>query len=100
MTPTRTFLPLDDAYTLTPQQIADYRQNGHVCLPAVCSSQEVAQFEPVITGASQRFNPEKRPLEERDTFGKAFTWWPVCGTVTKESRALLWQNASRASRRN
>jgi ectoine hydroxylase-related dioxygenase (phytanoyl-CoA dioxygenase family) len=73
MTDTRTFPALDDVFTLTPQQIADYRENGHVFLPAVCTPQEVAEFEPVITSASQRLNPPTRPLEERDTFGKAFT---------------------------
>jgi hypothetical protein len=72
MNKTNTLPALDNAYMLTPQQIADYRENGHVCLPAVCTSEEVAAFQPVITSASERFSSEKRPLEERDTFGKAF----------------------------
>lgn len=73
MNNTRIPPPLDDAYALTPQQIANYRENSHVFLPDVCRREEVAQFEPVITHASQRFSSEARPLEERDDFGKAFT---------------------------
>src|SRR3712207_2109409 len=96
MTDTRAFLPLDDAYTLTPQQIAYYRENGHVCLPAVCSSEEVAQFEPVITGASQRFSLEKRPLEERDTFGKAFTL--VAGLWNRDEGVARYTLAKRFAR--
>jgi ectoine hydroxylase-related dioxygenase (phytanoyl-CoA dioxygenase family) len=73
MTETQTLPSLDAPYTLTQQQIAEYRENGHVYLPGVCSREEVAQFEPVITDASNRFSTETRPIEERDVFGQAFT---------------------------
>jgi ectoine hydroxylase-related dioxygenase (phytanoyl-CoA dioxygenase family) len=87
---------LDDVYALTPQQIADYRENGHVCLPAVCSSEEVAQFEPVITSASQRFSSETRPLEERDIFGKAFTL--VGGLWNRDEEVARFTLAKRFAR--
>jgi len=73
---TKTLPPLDAPYTLKPEQIAEYRENGHVYLPAVCSREEIAQYEPVITGASRRFSTETRPIEERDIFGQAFTLVP------------------------
>lgn len=38
----------------------------------MCSTEEVAAFEPVITQASKRLGGELRPLEERNLFGKAF----------------------------
>ncbi len=69
----QTLPSLDTPYSLSPEQIAEYRRDGHVFLPGVCSAEEVAQFEPVITSASQRFGTETRPSEERDIFGQAFT---------------------------
>ena len=67
------FLPdLSGAYPLTEQQIADYRRDGHILLPGVCSPAEIAAYGPIITDAATRFNYETRPIAERDTFGKAF----------------------------
>jgi ectoine hydroxylase-related dioxygenase (phytanoyl-CoA dioxygenase family) len=96
MTNNALFPALDDAYVLTPQQIADYRENGHVCLPAVCSSEEVAAFRPVITDASQRFSSETRPLEERDLFGKAFNL--VGGLWNRDEEVARFTLAKRFAR--
>ena len=63
---------LDAPYALTNEQLAYYAQNGHIYLPSVVSSQELAAYRPVINDAADRFNTETRPLEERDTYGKAF----------------------------
>ena len=63
---------LTSDYPLTERQIAEYRAHGSVFLPGVCSPAEISAFAPVISAASERFNYETRPLEERDTFGKAF----------------------------
>ncbi len=63
---------LDTEYPVTMEQAADYRANGHVLLKGVCTPEEIAAFAPVITDAAARFAWEKRPLAERDTFGKAF----------------------------
>jgi ectoine hydroxylase-related dioxygenase (phytanoyl-CoA dioxygenase family) len=93
---TQTLPVLDDVYTLTAQQVADYRENGHVCLPAVCSREEVARFQPVITSASQRFSSETRPLEERDIFGKAFTL--VGGLWNRDEEVARFTLAKRFAR--
>jgi hypothetical protein len=63
---------LSSSYLLTPAQIAEYRQDGHVLLRGVCSPMEIAAYEPAIVSAADRYNLETRPLEERDTYGKAF----------------------------
>ena len=63
---------LDDRYNLTPEVVADYQKNGHVLLRGVAAPDEVAAFRPVVASAVARFNRESRPLEERDTYGKAF----------------------------
>ena len=63
---------LNDAYSLTDEQINDFRANGWTLLRGVCSAEEIAQFGPAIEDAAFRFNKETRPIEERDTYGKAF----------------------------
>lgn len=63
---------LSDDYSLAPDQIGHYRENGHLLLRGVASAEEVAAYRPVINSAAQAFNTEHRPLAERDTYGKAF----------------------------
>ncbi len=63
---------LDSAYPLDATAIAQYRQNGHILLPQLAQSSEIAHFQPIIQAASARFNTEQRALEDRDTYGKAF----------------------------
>ena len=61
---------LDDEYPLTPDQIAAFRANGFVYLPAICSANEVAFYREAIVAATYANNQERRPLAERDTFRK------------------------------
>ncbi len=72
--PSTTTLPsLDRDYPLLPEQIQEYRNNGHVLLRGVAASpQEVAPYRQAITGIMADFATGKRPLAERDTYGKAF----------------------------
>ena len=63
---------LDTAYPLTDEQIDTYRKSGHLLLRGVCSPEEIAVYRKVIVSAAHRFNQETRPMEERDTYGKAF----------------------------
>lgn len=63
---------LSGDYTLTPEQIDAYRQNGHALLRSVCSPEEIAVYRRVLVDAADRYNTETRPLAERDTYGKAF----------------------------
>jgi ectoine hydroxylase-related dioxygenase (phytanoyl-CoA dioxygenase family) len=63
---------LESVYHLTPEQIAQYRRDGHIVLREVAPPEEAAAYEPVISRAVEQFNAESRPLAERDTYGKAF----------------------------
>jgi hypothetical protein len=63
---------LTEEYPLTAAQTADYRRDGHVLLRGVASPGEVSFFRPILQKAVQQFKTESRPLEERDTYGKAF----------------------------
>jgi hypothetical protein len=63
---------LDEEYTISPTQTEQYRRDGHILLRGVASPAEVASFLPVIRAAVERLSTETRPLEARDTYGKAF----------------------------
>jgi len=68
----QTMPDLASDYTLTDEQIAQYRESGHVLLRSVATPEEIAVYGPIIQDAADRYNVETRPLEERDTYGKAF----------------------------
>jgi ectoine hydroxylase-related dioxygenase (phytanoyl-CoA dioxygenase family) len=59
-------------YELSAAQKGEFKEKGHVLLDEVCTSYEIAKFRPVLVSAAEKFNSETRPLEERDTYGKAF----------------------------
>lgn len=63
---------LKSTYRLSSETRARYRRDGHVMLRSVCTSDEAAAYREPIVSAAARFNRERRPLNERDTFGKAF----------------------------
>ena len=63
---------LSSAYPLSPASIQQYQWDGHVLLRDVASPEEVATYHAVIKDAALLYNTEKRALQERDTYGKAF----------------------------
>lgn len=63
---------LSSDYPLTLEQISEYRKTGHILLRGVCSPEEARVYRDIILDATMRHNRETRPLEERDTYGKAF----------------------------
>ncbi|WP_153799816.1 phytanoyl-CoA dioxygenase family protein [Foetidibacter luteolus] len=70
---TLTQLPaLDDYKAVSPTEIEAFRKNGHVLIPAVLNQEEVTAYRGVIASAAARYNEEKRKMEDRDTYGKAF----------------------------
>lgn len=70
---TKSALPaLDDLKAIPSEQVKAFQQNGHTLVRQVLSPEEVTAYEPVIALATERYNTEKRKLDERDTYGKAF----------------------------
>ena len=67
-------------YTSSAKQVAEFQRNGHILLRSIASSDEVAAYRSVILTARERFGAERTPLENRDTYGKAFlkgmNLWP------------------------
>lgn len=63
---------LDNFIKLPAENIQEFRDKGHTLVREVLTADEVAAYRPVIVDAADRYNTEKRRLEDRDTYGKAF----------------------------
>ncbi|MBC8102912.1 MAG: phytanoyl-CoA dioxygenase family protein [Cytophagales bacterium] len=63
---------LDSAYPLTATQIAEYQQEGFTFLRGVASPEEAAAYRTFITGLTDEYAKGYKPLDQRDTYGKAF----------------------------
>ena len=64
--------PLDSPVTVSPADLQAYRANGWTCVRGVCSPEEIDVYGQLIRDVTIQHNRETRPLEERDTYGKAF----------------------------
>ncbi|MHA6483357.1 phytanoyl-CoA dioxygenase family protein [Paenibacillus sp. strain BS8-2] len=63
---------LTSDYALTNEQIEQFQQKGHIKLSQVATSDEVAVYRSVIGEKVKELNYQDKPIEERDTYGKAF----------------------------
>ncbi|GAC1449236.1 MAG: phytanoyl-CoA dioxygenase family protein [Chitinophagaceae bacterium] len=63
---------LNNFIEIDPFQEQAFRKNGHTLIKGVVSPEEMAVYRSVINEAAYKYNTEKRKLEERDTYGKAF----------------------------
>ncbi|HVV54903.1 MAG TPA: phytanoyl-CoA dioxygenase family protein [Mucilaginibacter sp.] len=66
-------LPDLDNFKKVPQDnIREFQEKGHTLVRDILSAEEMTAYRPVIVGAAERYNTEKRKMQERDTYGKAF----------------------------
>ncbi|MEY3646134.1 MAG: hypothetical protein RL127_842 [Bacteroidota bacterium] len=63
---------LTNHYTLGADQIAEFQQNGHIYLPNILSKEVLEPYRQAILTWSSEFQAKQKPIEERDTYGKAF----------------------------
>ena len=63
---------LSRSYPLSTKQMRRFAQDGHVFLPQLLPAEGLAPFREAIIATADRHSTESRPLEERDTYGKAF----------------------------
>ena len=63
---------LDDVKNIAPELIAEFREKGHTLTRGLLSPGEVQAYHDVIAAAATKYNTEKRKMEDRDTYGKAF----------------------------
>lgn len=64
--------PLDDVIDIDADAVAGYQRDGHAVIRGLASAAEAAAYRPLIEQAALDTAWDKRPLEERDTYGKAF----------------------------
>lgn len=78
---------LDNFKTINEHQLQEFRKNGNVLIHDILSADEISIYREVINTAAYKYNTEKRALEERDTYGKAFlqimNLWEVDVAVKK-----------------
>ena len=63
---------LDETVAIDPGTIASFARNGHAVVRGLASADEVSQYAPAIKRATSQLSGDTRPLDERDTYGKAF----------------------------
>ena len=80
---------LDDVKQLPAENIAEFQELGHTLIRGVLSPEEIAAYRPVIVGAAERYNTEKRKLRDRDTYGKAFLQIMNLWQVDAEARKFV-----------
>lgn len=63
---------LQKSYTLTSEQIQFYRTNRYIKLKEVLDVETLMYFNHIVTDLVNKMRTEEVPLDERDTYGKAF----------------------------
>jgi ectoine hydroxylase-related dioxygenase (phytanoyl-CoA dioxygenase family) len=63
---------LNDFKTISAAQVEEFRTLGHTLTRGLLSEEEVKAYHDVIVKAAEKYNTEKRKMEDRDTYGKAF----------------------------
>ena len=64
--------PLKSHYALSTDTIIGFKQNGHCVVRNLASHDEITTYKNAIDEATMERRWDKRPIEERDTYGKAF----------------------------
>jgi ectoine hydroxylase-related dioxygenase (phytanoyl-CoA dioxygenase family) len=63
---------LASPYPISDTQYDAYRRDGHLLLRGVCSAGEAAAFRPCFVDEVARRSADALPMDQRDTYGKAF----------------------------
>ena len=63
---------LDNFVNVSKATIQDFKNNGHTLIKGLLNEEELAAYRAAINEAAYKYNTEKRKMEERDTYGKAF----------------------------
>jgi ectoine hydroxylase-related dioxygenase (phytanoyl-CoA dioxygenase family) len=63
---------MSSPHVLDDETIAAFAAKGHAVVRGLCSPDDLNAFAPAISRAAAENTYEKRPLHERDTYGRAF----------------------------
>lgn len=81
---------LDAPYSLATEQITHYRDHGYVKLKNVFSAEVLAHYGPEITRLVKELNQQNLPLEQRDTYQRAFLQVPNLWTHSGVAREFIF----------
>jgi ectoine hydroxylase-related dioxygenase (phytanoyl-CoA dioxygenase family) len=87
---------LDSPYTLPAEQIDAFQKNGWALIRGLATPDEVAAYRPLLWDVTMRHNRQTKPMEERDTYGKAFI--QVTNLWAKEEAVKRFTMAKRFAR--
>lgn len=63
---------LNSEYRLTDAMVKEYQTKGHILLRSLASTSEIQFYRDAILDGVAKLNTERRKMEDRDTYGKAF----------------------------
>lgn len=63
---------LDKTISIDSRTVERFAKEGHAVVRGLASSEEVEVYAPAIKRATRELSGDARPMEERDTYGKAF----------------------------
>jgi ectoine hydroxylase-related dioxygenase (phytanoyl-CoA dioxygenase family) len=81
---------IDSPYPLTADQIARFRRDGYVKLKNVLSADVIEHYGPIITSEVYRLNTMHLPIEQRDTYSKAFLQVGNIWTKNETVKEFCW----------
>jgi len=64
--------PLNTYFCVSQDTVSRFQQDGHAVVRELASRQEIAAYKSSIDDATMACRWDNRPLNERDTYGKAF----------------------------
>jgi len=70
---------LSTPYSISDEQIATYQKNGYIKLKNVLSAETLTHYGAEISRVVQEKSRDALPIEERDTYSKAFL---ACACIT------------------
>lgn len=83
-------LDLDTPYPITADQIAQFRRDGYIKLKRVLSPEVLEHYGKIITSEVYRLNTMHLPIEQRDTYHKAFLQVGNIWTKNETVKEFCW----------
>jgi hypothetical protein len=81
---------LDEPFRLSPEQIDFYREHNFIKLKQVFPPDVLEHYSQVISQKVKELNTQHLPMEERDTYGKAFLQIMNIWTKSEEVRRFVF----------
>jgi len=81
---------LSDEFALAADEVLAFRRDGHVVIRGLATAAELNPFRPAISDAGDKGRVDRRPLEERETYGRAFVQMFNLWRHREEVRAFVF----------